>query len=68
MQAYVESREHSEKCKFARLLALLPELRALNVVNSDVCFSLRAKNHHLPEFLAEIWDVNQERQENDDQR
>lgn len=68
MQAYVESREHGEKCKFARLLALLPELRALNVVNSDVCFSLRVKNHHLPEFLAEIWDVNQERQENDDQR
>lgn len=68
MQAYVESREQAEKCKFARLLALLPELRALNVVNSDVCFSLRVKNHHLPEFLAEIWDVNQERQENDDQR
>lgn len=66
MQAYVESREQSEKCKFARLLALLPELRALNVVNSDVCFALRVKNHHLPEFLAEIWDVNQERQENDD--
>lgn len=65
MQAYVESHEQSEKCKFARLLALLPELRALNVVNSDVCFSLRVKNHHLPEFLAEIWDV---KQENDDQR
>jgi ecdysone receptor len=68
MQAYVESREQSEKCKFARLLALLPELRALNVVNSDVCFSLRVKNHKLPDFLAEIWDVNQERPENNDER
>lgn len=66
MQAYVESREQSEKCKFARLLSLLPELRALGIVNSDVCFSLRVKNHRLPEFLAEIWDVNQEKQDNDD--
>lgn len=66
MQAYVESREQSEKCKFARLLSLLPELRALGIVNSDVCFSLRVKNHRLPEFLAEIWDVNQEKQENED--
>lgn len=66
MQAYVESREQSERCKFARLLSLLPELRALGIVNSDVCFSLKVKNHRLPEFLAEIWDVNQEKQENDD--
>ena len=66
MQAYVESREQTEKCKFARLLSLLPELRALGIVNSDVCFSLRVKNHRLPEFLAEIWDVNQEKQENED--
>lgn len=66
MQAYVESREQSEKCKFARLLSLLPELRALGIVNSDVCFSLRVKNHRLPEFLAEIWDVNQEKQDNED--
>lgn len=66
MQAYVEQfREQSEKCKFARLLSLLPELRALGIVNSDVCFSLKVKNHRLPEFLAEIWDVNQEKQEND---
>jgi len=66
MQAYVESREQSEKCKFARLLSLLPELRALGIVNSDVCFSLRVKNQRLPEFLAEIWDVNQEKQDNED--
>lgn len=66
MQAYVELREQTEKCKFARLLSLLPELRALGIVNSDVCFSLKVKNHRLPEFLAEIWDVNQEKQENED--
>lgn len=66
LQAYVESREQSEKCKFARLLSLLPELRALGIVNSDVCFSLKVKNHRLPEFLAEIWDVNQEKQENEE--
>lgn len=65
MQAYVEFREQSEKCKFARLLSLLPELRALGIVNSDVCFSLKVKNHRLPEFLAEIWDVNQEKQESE---
>lgn len=67
MQAYVESREQSEKCKFARLLSLLPELRALGIVNSDVCFSLKVKNHRLPDFLAEIWDVKQDGRDNDDQ-
>lgn len=61
LQAYVETNEKSqEKCKFARLLSLLPELRALGIVNSDVCFSLKVKNHRLPDFLAEIWDVPQE--------
>lgn len=68
LQAYVESREQSEKCKFARLLSLLPELRALGIVNSDVCFSLKVKNQKLPEFLAEIWDVNQEKAENEQQQ
>lgn len=64
MQAYVEFREQSEKCKFARLLSLLPELRALGIVNSDVCFSLKVKNQHLPEFLAEIWDLKQDGEPN----
>lgn len=58
-QAYIESKENTEKCKFARLLSLLTELRALNMVNADLCSELKAKNHHLPEFLAELWDVDQ---------
>lgn len=69
MHAYVESQTNStekdERCKFARLLSLLPELRALSIVNSDVCFSLKVKNQRLPEFLAEIWDVDQEKPEDD---
>lgn len=58
-QAYVDSREHKEKCRFARLLSLLTELRALNMVNNEQIIKLRVKNHRLPEFLAEIWDVDQ---------
>lgn len=69
LHAYVEchanSHENSERCKFARLLSLMPELRALSIVNSDVCFSLKIKNQRLPEFLAEIWDVDQEKTEDD---
>lgn len=60
MQAYVESHGHQDDCKFAKLLALLPELRSLGIVNSDVCFSLKVKKRRLPEFLAEIWDVDQD--------
>ena len=63
MQNYVEYREQYDKCKFARLLSLLPELRALGIVNSDVCFSLKIKQQRLPDFLAEIWDVKQEEEE-----
>lgn len=58
-QAYIDSKEQTEKCKFARLLCLLTELRALNMVNADVCNELKAKNHHLPDFLAEMWDLDQ---------
>lgn len=57
-QAYVSSRESIEKCRFARLLSLLTELRALNMVNSEQCVTLKIKNHRLPDFLAEIWDVD----------
>lgn len=63
MHAYVEAHENSERCKFARLLSLLPELRALSIVNSDVCFSLKIKHQKLPAFLAEIWDVAQDEEE-----
>ena len=57
MQAYVESHREPGQCYFARMLSILTELRALGIVNSNVCFSLKVKNKRLPDFLAEIWDV-----------
>lgn len=66
LQAYVELHEQVEKCKFARLLSLLAELRSLGVVNNNVCFSLKIKKCRLPDFLAEIWDVDQEEYSDED--
>jgi ecdysone receptor len=43
--------------QFAKLLAILTELRTLGNKNSEMCFSLKLKNKRLPKFLEEVWDV-----------
>lgn len=42
---------------FAKILAVLTELRTLGTQNSNMCISLKLKNKKLPPFLEEIWDV-----------
>lgn len=59
LKAYVENHRPPGKCYFAKLLAILTELRSLGNVNSEVCFSLKVQNKRLPPFLAEIWDLDQ---------
>lgn len=58
LKTYVENkRQTSTKCHFAKLLAILTELRTLGNMNSEMCVSLKIKNRALPEFLSEIWDL-----------
>jgi len=59
LRTYVENHRPPQKCYFAKLLAILTELRSLGHMNSDVCFSLKVQNKRLPAFLAEIWDVQE---------
>lgn len=59
LRAYVENNRSPHKCKFAKLLAVLIELRSLGNTNSEVCFSLKVQNKRLPPFLAEIWDIQE---------
>jgi hypothetical protein len=42
---------------YAKILAVLTELRTLGMQNSNMCISLKLKNRKLPPFLEEIWDV-----------
>lgn len=59
LRAYVDYRRaHKSGTIFAKLLAVLTELRTLGNQNSEMCFSLKLKNKKLPPFLAEIWDVD----------
>jgi ecdysone receptor len=59
LKAYVANHRPPGKCYFAKLLAILTELRSLGNFNSEVCFSLKVQNKRLPPFLAEIWDLDQ---------
>ncbi|XP_044755248.1 ecdysone receptor isoform X2 [Coccinella septempunctata] len=59
LRAYVDYRRGLKSGTiFAKLLAVLTELRTLGNQNSEMCFSLKLKNKKLPPFLAEIWDVD----------
>jgi len=58
LQAYVTNRRTRQNVMFAKLLCILTELRSLGNANSELCFSLKLKNKKLPQFLAEIWDIN----------
>jgi ecdysone receptor len=60
LRVYILNRHGGDpKCSivFAKLLAILTELRTLGNQNSEMCFSLKLKNRKLPRFLEEIWDV-----------
>ncbi|XP_076349319.1 ecdysone receptor-like isoform X1 [Tachypleus tridentatus] len=57
LRAYIENHRPPGKSYFAKLLAVLTELRTLGNMNSEMCFSLKVQNKKLPPFLAEIWDV-----------
>jgi ecdysone receptor len=60
LKIYILNRHGGDsKCgiQFAKLLAILTELRTLGNQNSEMCFSLKLKNRKLPRFLEEIWDV-----------
>ena len=59
LQAYVNNRRTRlpTGVMFAKLLAVLTELRSLGNANSEKCFSLKVKNKKLPKFLEEIWDI-----------
>jgi len=57
LKAYVDNHRPPGRCYFARLLAILTELRTLGNINSEMCFSLKVRNKKLPAFLAEIWDI-----------
>jgi ecdysone receptor len=59
LKAYVDNHRPPGKCYFARLLAILTELRTLGNINSEMCFSLKVQNKKLPPFLAEIWDIQE---------
>lgn len=59
LHAYVDNHRPTGKCYFAKLLAILTELRTLGSINSEMCFSLKVKNKKLPPFLAEIWDIQE---------
>ncbi|XP_076326224.1 ecdysone receptor-like isoform X2 [Tachypleus tridentatus] len=57
LRAYIENHRPPGRSYFAKLLAVLTELRTLGNMNSEMCFSLKVQNKKLPPFLAEIWDV-----------
>lgn len=60
LRIYILNRHNgNSRCSvlFAKLLAILTELRTLGNQNSEMCFSLKLKNRKLPRFLEEIWDV-----------
>ncbi|XP_003746845.1 ecdysone receptor-like [Galendromus occidentalis] len=60
LRMYSENHRQSQgtPAHFAKLLAILTELRTLGSLNSEICFSLTVKqNKKLPPFLAEIWDI-----------
>ena len=60
LRMYSENHRQSQGtlAHFAKLLAILTELRTLGSLNSEMCFSLKVKqNKKLPPFLAEIWDI-----------
>merc|ERR1719464_775953 len=59
LQAYVNNRRTRlpTGVMFAKLLAVLTELRSLGNANSEKCFSLKVKNKKLPKFLEEVWDI-----------
>jgi ecdysone receptor len=58
LQSYVMSkRKDKPLVAFAKLLAVLTELRSLGNSNAKTCFELRMINRKLPPFLAEIWDI-----------
>jgi ecdysone receptor len=59
LKAYVDNHRPPGRCYFARLLAILTELRTLGNINSEMCFSLKVQNKKLPPFLAEIWDIQE---------
>lgn len=57
LKIYVETKRQPGKCYFAKLLAILTELRTLGNINSEMCVSLKIKNKKLPPFLNELWDI-----------
>jgi ecdysone receptor len=57
LRSYEESKRSKPALSFAKLLAVLPQLRTLGNINSEICFSLKIQNKKIPPFLAEIWDV-----------
>ncbi|CAG0903226.1 unnamed protein product, partial [Cyprideis torosa] len=57
LRTYAEAKRANPGIVFAKLLSLLPELRTLGVLNSEMCFSLKLRNTKFPPFLAEIWDI-----------
>ncbi|KAI1292844.1 Ecdysone receptor [Halotydeus destructor] len=60
LRAYLDNHRPPQKCYFAKLLGILTELRSLGSTHNDVCYSLRVQNKKLPDFLAEIWDIQDE--------
>ena len=59
LRSYVMShRKKDPIVAFAKLLGALVELRSLGNLNSRTCFDLKLVNRRLPDFLAEIWDIN----------
>ncbi|XP_015787515.1 ecdysone receptor isoform X1 [Tetranychus urticae] len=59
LKSYIENHRPPARCYFAKLLAILTELRTLGNLNSELCFSLKVQNKKLPPFLAEIWDIQE---------
>lgn len=58
LKSYVDNRvKPRSPAIFAKLLAVLTDLRTLGNQNSEMCFSLKLRNRKLPPFLTEIWDV-----------
>lgn len=49
LKAYVDTHRPPGKSYFARLLAILTELRTLGNLNSEMCFSLKVQNKKLPD-------------------
>nr|AFC61183.1 ecdysone receptor [Sogatella furcifera] len=65
LKSYVDNRVRPKSSPiFAELLSVLTELRTLGNQNSEMCFSLKLKNKKLPDFLMEIWDVDNKETEN----